>query len=223
MLGSILMSSIRIFYLPGDFWFDIMVSAFTICSVVIIWVSGFGSPICFSISVTSSLWKWFLKWFWIILCTSWGLVTVCLYIWSLYMVVFSKGFWCSYLTALNILLSSLALSSSCRIASICFSLISLTLFVMFFRILFLFCFNSIIFSIIVVFMILTLSCFCSSNIWCNCSSDFSLLPLGSLKPKLCFADSVIQFLMRGNVIDWFSARADSFSIRVCWYNSFVNF
>ena len=93
---------------------------------------------------------------------------------------------------------------------------------MFFRILFLFRFNSIIFSMSVVFLILTRSCFCSSDVWCNWSSDFSLLQLGSLRSKLSFADSVMAFLMWINVIDLFSSRADTFSVRVCWYNSVVN-
>ena len=120
----------------------------------------------------------------------------------LYMVKFSKGFWYSFLTALKILRSSFTLSSSCNIASVCFTLISLTLFVMFSRILFLFCFNFIILSMTVVLLILTRSCFCfSSDIWCNWSSDVSLLQLGSLKPKLSFAHSVVAFLMWGNVID----------------------
>ena len=86
--------------LPEDFWFSILVSAFAISSVVTIWDSGF----CFSILVTYSLWEWFLKSFYIILCTSCGLVTILPS--SLYMVGFSKGFWCSFLTALNILRSS---------------------------------------------------------------------------------------------------------------------
>ena len=93
---------------------------------------------------------------------------------------------------------------------------------MFFRILFLFRFNSIIFSITLAFLILTRSSFSCSDIWCNWSSDFSLLQLGSLKPKLLFADSVIAFVMWGNVIHLFSSRVDGFSVRACWYNSFVN-
>ena len=120
----------------------------------------------------------------------------------LYMVKFSKGFWYSFLTAFKIRQSSFTLSSSCKIASVCFTLISLTLFVMFSRILFLFCFNFIILSMTVVLLILTRSCFCfSSDIWCNWSSDVSLLQLGSLKPKLSFAHSGVAFLMWGNVID----------------------
>ena len=220
LLGVFFKTSTGILFLPGDFWFNVLVSALTISSAVILWVSGFGSPTCFCISVTSSLWKWFLKWRWIILCTSYGLITTLPL--SLYMLGFSKGFWCSFLTALNILWSSLTLSSWYRIASICSSLILLTLFVMFFRILFFFRFSSIIFPMSVVFLISTRSCFCSSDIWCNWSSDFSLLQLGSLKPKLSFADSMIAFLMWGNVIDLFSFRADNFSVRVCWYNSFVS-
>ena len=134
-----------------------------------------------------------------------------------------RRFWCRFLTALNILWPWFAVSSSCRTASICFSLVLVTLFVLFFRILLLFRFSSIIFSMSVVFPILTRSYFCSSDICCNWSSDFSLFQLRSLKPKLSFTDSVIAFLMLGNVIDWFSSRADSFGffVRVCWYNSFV--
>ena len=67
---------------------------FCIFSVVIIPENGFGSPTCFSVSVTSSLWKWFLKWFWIILCTSCGLVTILLL--PFYMVGYSEGFWCNF-------------------------------------------------------------------------------------------------------------------------------
>ena len=140
----------------------------------------------------------------------------------IYLVGFSKGYWCNFLTVLNIPWSSFTLSSSCRISSIRSSFILLTFFVMFFRILFFFRLNSIVFSMSVVFLILTRSCFCSSDIWCNWSSDFSLLQLGSLKPNLSFADSVMAFLMWGNVTELFSSRADSFSVRVCWYNYFVN-
>ena len=61
----------------------------------------------------------------------------------------------------------------------------------------------------VVFPILTRSCFGSSDIYCNWSSNLFLMRLGSSKPKLSFADSVIAFLMLGNVSDSFSSRADS--------------
>ena len=210
ILSAILMSSAEILSLPGDSWFEILVSTFAFSSVVIIWVSGFGASVCFSISVTSSLWNNFWSDFelsYVLLC---GLVITSPL--SLYMIGFSKGFWCSSLTTLNILWSSFIFSSSCRIASICFSLIFLTLVFMFFRILLFFRFSSIIFLMSVVFLILTRIYFCSIDIWCNWWSDFSLLQLGSLKPKLSLADSVIT--------PW--SRADSFSVRVCWYNSFVN-
>ena len=90
ILSAILMSSAEILSLPGDSWFEILVSTFAFSSVVIIWVSGFGASVCFSISVTSSLWNNFWSDFelsYVLLC---GLVITSPL--SLYMIGFSKGF-----------------------------------------------------------------------------------------------------------------------------------
>lgn len=116
VLGAFLMNLTGILSLLGDFWFDFLVWCF--CSFFSSNYLRYGfrfGHIVFYLSCIHLLCEVdFQSDFESISC---GLVTVLPL--SLYMVGFWKGFWCRFLTALNIVWSLLTVSS-CGIASICF-------------------------------------------------------------------------------------------------------